>query len=217
MAVDNPYSSPTDAPAPPREVPTLEPPQSVTYQISQDEAKEVAWHLSRLNPFYYRRTRRRQLWFVGFAIVFAGVAAYFYLKNIGMDLLSYLFLFYAVFLLYAAYRLPSRARKATVRLTLEAQSQDRNSWIDNSMKVTLQDEGLRIDNDNGYQFRKWSRLDEVEVTETMLYLHFSHFTGLPIPSRAFYDEAAYEAFCDLAKRLWIAANRDPRDLPPASD
>ncbi|QDU58416.1 hypothetical protein Pan181_46510 [Aeoliella mucimassa] len=209
MASENPYASPAMTTDVVREVPQLEPPQSITYQLTDGEAREITNYLSFNNTAYERYLKKRQRRFYWMGAIGAVAAS---CMGIAGDEFRPLFLAavtYSALLFFAGYRLPARARKGAAKLALEMQADDKFGWMDQQLCVTLEEGGVHIEEDNGYRFRRWTRIDRLETSGGVLYLFFDANSAMPVPSRAFYDEAAFLAFRQLAAQLLQKAQGEP--------
>lgn len=202
----NPYASPNPSEADLRPTTDLSPPQRVSLQLTEDEALLVSEHLTATNQALRKFIRQRQTrHLISAAVLAAGCA----MVAVGDSLSNPICIIggvYSALLVLAAIRLPERSRQANAQVSRDMLADDASTSLD-AHSVTLEADGFRVENENGHSFRKWKATPKVEQTNGMLLLYSSTFSAHAVPSRAFFNEAAYEAFCHLAQRLWQDAHK----------
>ncbi|QDU87030.1 hypothetical protein Pla175_03840 [Pirellulimonas nuda] len=214
MTEPNPYQSPAPAGAytPPR-VEAIEPP--VTVRVQEDEDM-IAITVDRVLKYdaTYRSTvaaqRSRQLMYA-FLTGAVGVAAWAPDRK-SMALSVFLVGLSIRYLIGAAFTW-RRLKRAITQQTIARIERCKNSPQDGAYSLTLQYEGVRIARPNVSSEMRWGYFCGVRRTDEFLFLERGEGDDITIPARAFHDEAAFEAFCDLARRLW-ENHRPERAMEP---
>lgn len=217
MSADNPYSSPTDLQPPMAEGLQLEVPQTVSFHLTEDELVALTLRIHEHLGTYQRhiRVRQRRLFAIGFALGLLSVL--YYLSEIGDGLLPFFMASFGVALVIGALRLPASTRKFSEKFTRDSLAAESSELLDREFRATLLAEGFQMADQHGHGFRKWQAVPKLDRRDDMLLVYVTGTTAHGIPSRAFLNEQTYNAFCDLAERLWREAHPDDNSMQPPTD
>lgn len=209
MSTDNPYASPNAERATPIEIPHLEPPQSVSFQPTFEDLLEVFEHITRGHAAWRQYFRRRQNVMFAVAAGMAGVSGVIALTQSIWDPICGLIAFGAVAVGVIALRLPDLLMRRHREQYQASLSQLNESYLDFELTTTLTTDGFQASDKRGHWFRTWEYVPMVEIRENMLLVYFEGSSAYGIPVRAFFNQAAFEGYAELAKRLWSAAHVEP--------
>lgn len=206
MSTENPYASPSMPASAPREVPQLEPPQSVSYQPTLQDLVYVFEHISRGHEAWRRYFRRRQRIVFALAAGAAAASGLIAWSHSVWSLACGLFAFTAVALTLVALWLPDHLIKRYREQFEEGVARENYSMLSCVVTTSLLPGGFQASDPRGHWFRKWESIPMVEQTESMLLIYFADTSAYGIPEREFFNEAAFEGYCNLAQRLWREAH-----------
>ncbi len=201
METENPYVSPSRSAEPGRTVPQLEPPQSVSYRLTEEEVLAASKHVTSSNCTVYRYIRRRQrilLLVAGVMVTMSTVIAYTDSVSHPLCLIGGLV---AVVYCVLAVRMQSQNSGAWARLQKQILTEEDVPY-DIETRATLVTDGIEYSTHEGHSFRKWAAVPKVERLEGQLLVYNTPVVASCIPARAFFDEAMFEAYCQLTERLW---------------
>lgn len=209
MSTDNPYASPTAERTPPILAPHLEPPQSVSFQLTEEEVLASLRHIHGTNRTVDRhlRKRRRTLFILSAIMALLSLALWRSGGEAGQWIALMFGMMSAIYCILAV-RLKARSMKAWSKYARESLA-DEETLFDRKLQATLFEEGIQFTDDDGHSFRKWRAVPRVEVVAGQLLVYQTSASVNTIPGRAFYDEAAFEGYAALAQRLWSAAHVEP--------
>ncbi|MCO6047013.1 YcxB family protein [Aeoliella sp. ICT_H6.2] len=211
MDSENPYASPALPASASREVPRLEPPQSVSFQLTEEELLATANHINNSNIVLQRFVRRRQRGLLMVAFVVAAIALGLAVIDSIYSPFVWINLALAVGLGIGAFRLRRNVQRANNRIGREMLENEAGGILDRKNRATLFDEGFELADQDGHSFRKWSSVAKVERIEQLLLIYVVASAAHCIPSRAFFDDPAFEGYCNLAERLWREAHPEALD------
>lgn len=210
MPQDNPYSSPSPEPSVSPQSVTLEPPQSVEFELSEEDFLACNRHINTSLPSVTLFIRRRQkyVFLAGLLSVVIGIlvcAAAKELERAGFGIASVVF---GISLVLAGFRLPDTAKKNAEKISRDMLQNEMAYLLDERIRITLSDDGFEAADKKGYFLRRWSAIKNVESIDGMLLIYIKPAEAAVVPERAFFDEQSYHGFCELAKQLWQAAQAD---------
>ncbi|WP_442482373.1 YcxB family protein [Aeoliella sp. SH292] len=209
MSTDNPYASPSGERTAPIIAPHLEPPQSVSFQPSLQDQMEVFDHIARVHETWRQYFRHRQKTTFAVAAGAAGVSIVIAIADTVWNPFCGVAALGAVAIGIAALWLPAhlmRRHREKYRVQLAPLSDTYLSFV---LTTALLPEGFQASDERGHSFRKWKFVPKVEKIEGLLLVYFEDASPYAIPERAFFNEAAFEGYAALAKRLWSAAHIEP--------
>jgi len=203
MSHENPFAAPADSEFHQRQITPLKPPQTVRFDFLMDDYLALNAHLqahsTTLKSIFGRR--RRQL--VVLAVVMSGLAVLWSL-SLGRGPLTYLFVFLALFYLSLGLKSPQRIARQSQKINRQLFEESGGVGLFGKRTVTIDAEQIEETEQAGAATRKWWAIQNVAQTDQHLFLFLAPANAFIVPARAFVDEAAFAAFCDLAERLWKA-------------
>lgn len=211
METENPYLSPWRSAEPGRTVPQLEPPQAVSYRLTEEEVLAASKHLTSSNRTVYRYVRRRQRILLLCAGVMAFLSTMIALTDSVSHPLCVICGVMAAVMCMLAMRIHTQNSRAWAKLQKQILTEEDVPY-DIRTQATLMADGIQYATDEGHSFRKWAAVPKIERIEGQLLVYDTPLTANCIPGRAFFDEAMFEAYCQLAERLWrdaVATNDAP--------
>jgi hypothetical protein len=209
MSTDNPYASPSAERAAPIEVPHLEPPQSVSYQLTEEEALQMSEYIQSINQTYQRYVAKGGRRLLVMAAIVAFLATYIAIvDSITNPICMMLGIASATIFIIATLN-RFRIKRINRKLAKEVLARDGGYLLDRKYHATLLGDGFQMSDEDGHTFRKWKSVARVVRLERLLLIFPASLTAFAIPGRAFYDEAGFEGYVALAKQLWSAAHVEP--------
>lgn len=204
---DNPYASPSDEPAVVRDSIALSPPQSVKFELTEEDVLDLNDYLTRYNPTMKSIIRRGQIVMFVLAGVFLLLAALIQQSN-GSKAFSGGMILGVILMTAFGFAHPARIRRSSKKHNLQFLKSGANKGVFTEKLITIDREGVTQQDDAGHAFRKWWTFEKIVQNDRQLFLFYTSTQAFLIPSRAFVDEVSFEAFATLAERLWDAGKRE---------
>lgn len=208
MSTDNPYASPSPQEVAHREVPQLEPPQSVSFHLTEEEVLNMLDLVQKGSGTLQQQISRRKHVFLAVAACMAILSGLVVWVDSIWSPFFAIFLVMSVLFCLDAIRLPKRHQKTQQKLAREMLRREEQALLDRKFTSSLLAEGYQSGDQDGHTFRKWKAIPKVERAAGLLLVYLTPLSAHPIPGRAFFDETAFEAYCQLAERLWQQAHTD---------
>ncbi|MEN1681818.1 MAG: YcxB family protein [Planctomycetota bacterium] len=204
----NPFASPAAATADSRALGPLEPPQTVRFNLGEEDViafSEHAYQQSDSVRKALRSGRNRLLTITLFNFCMAAFIS---------QLQTVTFL--VVMLLAAcactgtmALLMPRMQRRNIRKFNKKLIAESQSPGFFGPKEVTITETEIIQSDKAGQQLRRWWAIDRVSATGEACYLFLTPMSGFIIPARAFVDESAYGAFVDLVERLSESSRGDP--------
>lgn len=213
MSHENPYASPAAEHVADRHVGEFEPPQSVEFWLTEEDVLALMERINAASPSVatFIRRRRRRVLLVSLLMGLLGTLNI--MSGGGLEVLGYGLLAAAVTMALASLRMRSAIRRNTAKFNKELLENEAAYWFDRPHTASLFEEGFQVSDKNGHWFQYWRAMPTVESTDSMLIVYRTPSQAVGVPSRAFFDEAAFSAFCRLAERLWREAKQQAESAP----
>lgn len=209
----NPYASPAPESVLRGGAPTLSPPQAVEYRLEAEDIHAAAAHMWSHSATMSHLVARRKR-----SVLVAALAS---LVLGGLLLADGKFWFLGLGMLGASVALTVQATRSRALMIKNTRAfndrmikEEGAYLLDRWTRLTVEQEGIRCEDIEGYWFRKWSSFQRVAKTPTHLVVYVNPSYAFAVPGRAFIDEERFEGFADLAVRLWEAAR--PAAAEPVS-
>lgn len=203
MSELNPYVSPSDRPAPIRPVPELSPPQSVNYRFLEEDLIAAGQYTHQYSPevaLLQRKYQRR--WFVvGLVMTTNACLAHLLLPGAPGFLKLTLFIVGLTLLLLAAIY-PLRVQRLVRRRMKIFMRSGVIRLSDAPRSVTICRDGVATEEPHVSSMVGWPAIERVRVTEKHLFIFWQPLSPITVPLHAFATEESFQAYCQLAERLW---------------